>query len=475
MIVAALIAAVAAGGGYWAGEHRGAARTAQATNEKKVLYWYDPMSPDQHFDKPGKSPTMDMELVPKYAEADSGTRLSIDPQVSQNLGMRLAKVESGELGDSVQAVATVQFNDRDVAIVQARTAGFVQKVYARAPGDVVAPGAPLADVLVPDWAGAQEEFLAVLRTGDKTLESASRQRLLLLGMPESLIDQVASAGRSQAEVTLTAPISGVIQELGVRSGMTLSQGAMVAKINGLDTVWLEAAVPEAQASALHVGQAAKVSFPAFPGKTFAGKVIALLPEFEASSRTLRVRVELPNRGAALKPGMFAQMQFPAGAGKPVLLVPSEAVIRTGTRNLVMVARGKGQFVPIEVRLGSESGGKTVVSAGLNEGDQVVVSGQFLLDSESSLRGIGTQSPASEKQARAVHQGMGRVESINDREIVISHGPIASLGWSGMTTPFALDSPLLAKDVKPGDTVHFGVVKVDGQYVIETLRKTGGAS
>jgi Cu(I)/Ag(I) efflux system membrane fusion protein len=300
MIVAALIAAVAAGAGYWAGQHRSAPKTAPTT-EKKVLYWYDPMSPNQHFDKPGKSPSMDMELVPKYAEADSATKLAIDPQVSQNLGMRLAKVERGELDDSVAAVATVQFNDRDVSIVQARTAGFVQKVYARAPGDVVARGAPLADVLVPDWAGAQEEFLAVLRTGDKPLATAARQRLLLLGMPESLVDQVASTGKSQAEVTLTAPISGVIQELGVRSGMTLSQGAMVAKINGLDTVWLEAAVPEAQASVLHVGQLAKVSIAPFAGKTFSGKVIAVLPQLDATSRTLRVRVELPNPAASLKP------------------------------------------------------------------------------------------------------------------------------------------------------------------------------
>jgi len=410
MMAAALIAAAAAGVGYWLGQ-RSAQPTQVATSisdGKKLLYWYDPMSPNQHFDRPGKSPFMDMPLVPKYADSDSA-KLEIDPRVSQNLGMRLARVERGQLDDSVTAVATVQFNDRDVSIVQARTAGFVQKVYARAPGDIVSRGAPLVDVLVPDWAGAQEEFLAVLRTGDQPLAAAARRRLALLGMPESLVDQVANTGRSQPEFTFTAPHSGVIQELGVRAGMALSQGAMVAKINGLDTVWLEAAVPEAQGGALHAGQAVKVSVPAFAGRILSGKVVAILPQMDAASRTLRVRVELPNPAARLKPGMFAQVNLTTAAGSPVMLVPSEAVIRTGMRDLVMVAGDKGRFSSVEVRLGREASGRTVVLAGLQEGDQVVTSGQFLLDSESSLRNISGREPGA-------RQDPGKVETIKSREM-----------------------------------------------------------
>ena len=485
MIIAAVAVAIAAGGGYWAGTHRGdlaTAKTAAKPDEKKVLYWYDPMSPSQHFDKPGKSPFMDMQLLPKYADDEEVARLEIDPKVSQNLGMRLATVERAAFAQSVSAPAVVQFNDRDVALVQARAAGFVQKVYARAPGDVVARDAPLADILVPDWVGAQEEFLAVLRTSDKSLAAASRQRLSLLGMPEAAIEEVARSGKSQARFTFTAPISGVIQELGVRTGMTLAQGAMVARINGLGSVWLEAAVPQSQAEALHVGQLVKV---AISGRTTFGKVIAMLPQLEPTSRTLRVRVELPNHTGEIRPGMFAQMEFATGTSTPQLIIPSEAVVRTGARNLVMVASGNGQYVPVAVQLGEESGGKTVVLAGLNEGDRVVASGQFLLDSEASLRGIHTKEPAAQTDSDApsaakpaasvVHQGIGMVESVNEREIVLTHEPIASLGWSAMTMPFALASPALARNVKPGDTVHFGLVKAGDGYVIKTLHKMGGAS
>jgi len=486
MIVAGVLVAVAASGGYWAGQHHGEQASTKATSspvEKKVLYWYDPMSPAQHFDKPGKSPSMDMALVPKFADEEPSDGLKVDAAATQSLGMRLAKVGRGNLDESVTAVATVQFNDRDVSILQARAAGFVQKVYASAPGDVVAQGAPLADVLVPEWTGAQEEFLAVLRTGDKSLAAAARQRLLLMGMSESLVEAVAGSGKAQLVITLSAPISGVIQELGVRSGMALAQGVTIAKINGLGTVWLEAAVPEAQAAALRAGQTANVTLGAFAGKSFEGKVIAVLPQIDVANRTLRVRVELPNRGAALRPGMFAQIQFATGAGKSALLVPSEAVIRTGTRNLVMVAAGNGQYVPVAVRLGAEGGGKTVILAGLDEGDQVVASGQFLLDSESSLRGIATKEPAepvapvpvSGVKQPVVHQGVGKVERVSDREIVISHGPIDSLGWSAMTMPFDLAAPELARDIKAGDYVQFGVVEKDGHYVVQALRKTGGAS
>jgi Cu(I)/Ag(I) efflux system membrane fusion protein len=527
-IAVVAIVAVATGIGYWAGQHRGESATtpgASTSTEKKVLYWYDPMSPAQHFDKPGKSPSMDMALVPKYADDETGAGLKVDPDAIQNLGMRVATVERGILDESISAVATVQFNDREVALLQSRTAGFVQKVYARATGDVVARGAPLAEVLVPEWAGAQEEFLAVLRTGDKPLCAAARQRLILMGMPDTLVEEVASTGKAQPLLTLTAPIAGVIQELGVRAGMTLAQGATVVKINGLGTVWLEAAVPEAQAAPLRVGQAATVTIGASHSNSLVGKVIAVLPQLDAANRTLRVRVELPNRGESLRPGMFAQVHFAAGPGNLALLVPSEAVIRTGTRDLVMVASGGGHYVPVAVRLGAEGGGKTVVRAGLNAGDQVVASGQFLLDSEASLRGISAQAapelaqeipaskpvgprsalpkaasatapmstkamdpavapvappaPAAPVDAKAavlaIHHGVGTIKSINAKTIVISHGPIASIGWGAMTMPFPLATPDLAQDLQPGDTVEFGFVQDNGEAIVKTLRKVGGAS
>ena len=199
LVIAAAVAA-AAGAGYIVANWRmsqnmaakDGAQTGQAasapTDGRKVLYWYDPMYPQQHFDKPGKSPFMDMALAPKYADEEAGGGVKIDPRLVQSLGMRLATVRRERLETGIDAVASVGFNERDVAIVQARTGGFVERVYARAPGDVISAGSPLADVLVPEWAGAQIEFLALKTSGDASLAAAARERLKLLGMPETLID-----------------------------------------------------------------------------------------------------------------------------------------------------------------------------------------------------------------------------------------------------------------------------------------------
>ena len=407
---AAALVLVAAAGGYGVAQWRvhavggeGAAvsmaaapASAPAPGERKVLYWYDPMKPDARFDKPGKSPFMDMDLQPKYADEVTTGGVQVDSRLSQSLGLRLATVTREPLAAAVEAVGTLNFNDREVAIVQTRSAGFVEKVYARAPGDVVAAGAPLVDLLVPEWAGAQQEYLAVRATGDAALAAAARQRLLLLGMSEALIGKVERSGQPQAHTSVSSPIAGVIQELMVREGMALAPGMTLARINGLSSMWLEAAVPEVNAALLTPGRAATATFAAFPGEKFEGRIAAVLPESNRETRTLRVRIELPNRGGRLKAGMYAQVAI-AGASESALVVPSEAVIRTGTRAVVFVAGEKaGQFSPVEVQLGREVGGRLVVLKGLEEGQKVVASGQFLIDSEASMGGMvgRSETPAS---------------------------------------------------------------------------------
>ena len=380
-------------GATWALTHRhdmqvaASMTAAPAKADKKALYWYDPMVPDQHLDRGGKSPFMDMQLVPKYAdEGGQAAGVKVDAGVQQNLGIRLAYVVQGKLAQSVDAVASVQFNDRDVAIVQARSGGFVERVYARAPGDVVPAGAPLADMLVPEWAAAQTEFLALLHHGDRDLVNAARVRLALTGMPASLIAQVEESGQPRTTYTVATPIAGTIKALSVRAGMNLAAGSSLAEINGLGTVWLEAAVPEVQAGQLAEGQAITARFTAYSGESFAGKIIAVLPDANAESHTLRVRVELPNPKLRFKPGMFAQLHLD-GTAQPALLVPSETVIRTGVRNVVIAALPGGRFQPVEVELGQEVDGKTEVRKGLTANEAVVASGQFLIDSEASLSGV----------------------------------------------------------------------------------------
>lgn len=389
--LAGLALAVGVAAGYGVAYQRMPGETGAAAAqgaEPKALYWYDPMYPQQKFDKPGKSPFMDMQLVPRYASEGAGNAtVSIDPGLTQNLGLRTAAVVRGRFSSSLDVTGVLTFNERDVAVIQTRTSGFVERVYARAPGDVLAAGAPLADILVPDWAAAQTEFLALRRSGDRELISAARQRLQLTGMPSSLIAQVERSGKVQPNLTVTSPVGGVLQELNVRTGMTVASGETLARINGLGSVWLAVAVPESQTGSITEGQSIEARLPAFPGTVFNGKVSAILPDTNPDSRTLRVRVELANAEGRLRPGMTAQVRLNRSTGQDSLWVPSEAVIRTGKRALVMLAEDTGHYRPVEVRPGQESDGKTVILKGLEEGQKVVTSGQFLLDSEASLKGI----------------------------------------------------------------------------------------
>ncbi len=396
-----LVAAVAAEGGYWYAMSRMASAKETAapggdSPDRKILYWYDPMVPQQHFEKPGKSPFMDMQLSPKYADEAGGEgTVIIDPRVAQNLGVRTAAATAGSVERRIEAVGSVAWNERAVFVVQARSGGFVEKLHARAPLDPVAKGQPLVELLVPDWAAAQAEYLLLWRGKDASLAEAARNRLQLLGMSEEQIGLLEKIGQPQTRITLYAPINGVIAELGVREGMTVMSGTMLFRLVDLSSVWVNAEVPEAQGAWLRPGAAVEARVPSFPGQVFRGRVSAILPEVSTATRTLRARVELANPGGRLKPGMFATLVFAQGTGAKALLVPSEAVIRTGERSVVIVAESEGKFRPREVELGFESGGKSEIRKGLSEGDKVVVSGQFLIDSESSLRAAGTRMEGAE--------------------------------------------------------------------------------
>ena len=383
----AIILAILVSGGIGYGVARltapSASEVASTESEKrKILYWYDPMVPQERYDNPDSLSSMGMKTQPKYADENGApggpAGITVDPAAQQNLGIRLATVESGALETDLTVTGTIDFNQRNVAVIQARANSFVQRVYNRAPGDIIGAGAPLADVLVPEWGGAQAEYRAVQRTGDRALIAASRQRLRLLGIP--------GAAGGNGTTTIRSPIGGVIQTLDVRRGMTLSAGQTLAQVSGLGTVWLNAAVPEAQSAGIQVGRPVRVVLTAFPGESVNGRVIAILPTAQAESRTLTMRIELPNRGGRLRPGMFATVHLTGNSGSG-LLVPSEAVIRTGKRDLVMVAAPGGRYRPVEVKVGREGGGKTQIIAGLGEGQKIVASGQFLLDSEASLSGI----------------------------------------------------------------------------------------
>ena len=475
----ALVAAVAAGGGYWYAMSRMApanetAAPGQESSGRKILYWHDPMVPQQHFDKPGKSPFMDMQLVPKYANDAGGEgTVSIDPRVAQNLGVRTAEANLGTVERRIAAVGSIVWNERAVFVVQARSGGFVEKLHARAPLDPVAKGQPLVELLVPDWAAAQEEYLLLRGAGkDTSLAEASRNRLRLLGMSEEQIGVLEKTGQAQSHITLYAPINGVIAELGVREGMTVMSGAMLFRLVDLSSVWVNAEIPEAQGAWLRLGAAVEARVPSFPDQVFRGRVSAILPEVNAATRTLRARVELANPGGRLKPGMFATLVFAQGAGNKALLVPSEAVIRTGEHSVVIVAEGEGKFRPRDVELGFESGGKSEIRKGLAKGEKVVVSGQFLIDSEASLRATGTRMEGAEMSkatALQTHQAVGEIVHLGASELLIKHGAIPSAGMGAMTMPFDAPNGIVPPGLKKGDRIQFEFkMQSDGQLRITNI-------
>lgn len=483
-LAAGAIAVVSLGAGFALAQLGRDGAPADATGEcEDVLYWYDPMVPDQRFDQPGKSPFMDMQLVPKCADEDAGDGgVRIDSTLAQNFGIRTAAAEIGVLEPEVLVTGTIAYNGRNVALVQPRSGGYVQRTYGRAPDDVVARGAPLADLLVPEWGGAQAEYLAVARTGDEGLIRAARERMRLLGMPEGVIASVARTGRQNSTITISAPLAGAITQLGVRPGMTVAAGQTLAEISGLDPIWLEVAVPEALAGEAAVGKPVTAALTAFPGEVFSGRIIAILPSTAADSRTLTARAELRNPGLRLRPGMFAQVSL-APERREALLIPSEALIRTGERTLVMIQLAKGRYRPAEVRVGREAKGKAEILAGLAPGEEVVVSGQFLLDSEASLTGLDVraidEAPASAADADAAgkpappsYTATGTIQAIAVRSVTLRHGPVPALEWPAMTMTFVTKGPAQLRGFKKGDRVRFRFVQASDGPRIVAIDKAG---
>jgi Cu(I)/Ag(I) efflux system membrane fusion protein len=450
-----------------------------ADGERKVLYWHDPMVPNVKFDKPGKSPFMDMQLVPVYAEnANGGAQVKVSANTVQNLGVRLGKVERAAIESRLSAVGTVAFDEELLEVVQARVEGYVSRLHVKTTLTPVRRGQPLVDVVAPAWLAAQEEYLSLLdATSSRGVEirAAARQRLIVLGVPESAIRRLESERKTTASTTIYSPADGVVSELGVREGASFMAGAPLFRINSLRKVWAVAQIPEVQVSAVAPGATVTVQATAWADEEFKGRVVAILPDVDAATRTLPVRVEIDNPRSRLVPGMFVSLHFATSAAAPQLVVPSEAVIVTGERSVVIVAREEGGFDVADVKLGAESGGQTVIISGLEEGQSVVLSGQFLIDSEASLKSAVSRianSDSAGETASASHQTTGKVVSITPTAVTIAHEPVPSLQWGEMTMPFALPATGMPADIAVGDTVRFAFSDAgDGQFRIESISKS----
>lgn len=479
MLVALLASAAAGAGTMWwlAGRHTHTVSAAPEPATRQVLYWYDPMVPTQRFDQPGKSPFMDMPLVPKYAGEgpDGDGTVHIDARLAQNLGVRTALATRRTSASVVRATGTVAFDERGVTLVHARVAGIVERLAVRTPLTTVEAGQPLLTLIAPEWTAAQAEYLALRATrstGLAAVGAAARQRLLLLGMSERQIADVERRGHAGNRIVIPAPRSGVVSELLVRDGASVVAGTPLARIQAFDTVWVNAAIPETQVARIAQGSVARIELPAYPGESLAGTVEVLLPDLDSATRTQTARIVVPNAAHRLVPGMFARVTISGrAAAAPLVQVPTEAVIATGLRQVVIVDAGDGRFRAQEVQVGDEDDGATNILAGLDEGDRVVLSGQFLIDSEASMAGtlarLGSAgSPASEGMP---YPASGRVEQIEGERWVIATDPVPELRMGAMRMRFLHRETVPGGGIRLGQRVHFAFVRnADGDFEIVTI-------
>ena len=492
----------------------------QDNSGKTVKYWYDPMVPDQKFDKPGKSPFMDMQLEPKYANTSSDGEeggVAISSQTAQNLGIRLEKVSTKSFGESFSAVGRIEPDERRFYAVQTRIPGFVERLSVRAVGDPVSKGQKVAEIYAPELLAAQQEYLALLTLNDvdsdNSLKQAARSRLKLLGMSEGEVAAITKTGKSSPRFGVYAPASGVLTELGVREGGQIMTGSSLMQISDLSQVWVIAEIPERDAARLKLDLDAEVQLQSLPGEVFKGKVDYLYPMLNEASRTLQVRIELPNKANRLRPGMYTNIAFTEQTHE-ALSVSSESIIATGKRKIVIVKEGdlkkSGGYRPVEITTGQERDSATEILSGLAEGEEVVVSGQFLIDSEASLSGVlarlsnQNQSQqdktvdtgvdhgmvdmqmskdklmSAEKMAlNKMPRGRGKVVDVDVKSghVTLNHEPIKDLGWPSMTMGFKVkDSQQLSK-LKAGDEVTFDLKAeapekpdMPAQYMIDRVEK-----
>ena len=455
------------------------AADAGKQGEKKILYWVAPMDPNYRRDKPGKSP-MGMDLIPVYEgqgqDSNDATIVKISPEVVNNLGVRTAKATLGDLGREINTVGYLNYDENLINHVHTRTNGWIEKLLVRAEGDHVTQGELLFELYSPTLVNAQEEYVQALASGNTRLKKASRERLVALDIPESQIRQLEKTRDVSQYVNIYAPRTGILVNLKVREGMYVMPSNEVMSIASLDHVWLMAEVFERQANWVKIGQPAEATLPSMPGEVWQGKVDYVYPDLDPKTRTLRVRLRFENPHEVLKPNMFAHVSIDVNDERNVLSIPSEALIREGRDQRVILALGEGRYKARDVVAGIESGDRVEIKSGLEQGDDIVTSAQFLLDSESNFQAsMQRMEPIAQNTETAAApaaeiMAMGTVKKVmaDQHRLNITHEPIKQLGWPSMTMDFTVKDDVDLSALKAGERIHFSLEKDGDNYVITAI-------
>jgi len=461
-----------------------------AEEDKEVLYWVAPMDANYRRDKAGKSP-MGMDLIPFYAGADEdASTVTISPAVVQNLGVRTAKAELTRLWRGIDTVGYVGYDESKVSHIHLRTEGWIEKLSVKSEGERVKKGDFLFDVYSPKLVNAQEELVTSLATKNKGLIRATEERLFALGISRAQIKQLKKDKKVKQRISIYALQDGVVSSLPVREGMFVKPSQRVMTLADLSTVWLLAEVFERQAEWVENGQPAEVSLSYIPGKTWDGKVEYIYPTLDAKTRTLKVRLLFDNPGERLKPNMYANVKIYGGAKENTIVIPLEGLIRTGREERVIIDMGDGKFAARQVTAGIESGNYVEILKGVKAGDKIVTSGQFLIDSEASMRASLTRmtepsktdssTTMDMKNESKMVSGNGVIKALpgngdeDDNKINLKHEAISELGWPAMTMNFLMDENLDTTGLAVGDEVMFQLEERDDRYLIKSIHKMNGA-
>ncbi len=521
LIVIVLLGGALAGGYYW-GSTRSAAQSSSAgssvapaagpqasaaAGERRILYYRNPMGLPDTSPVPKKD-AMGMDYVPVYSgEEPEGPGVKIPLDKVQNLGVRTEAAALRDISRTVRAVGTVEVNERGEHSVSPKFEGWIQKLYVNTTGQAVKRGEPLMEVYSPDLVAAQQEYVVAARGTErlkdagpefqqsmKSLVEGSLQRLRNWDIADADLERLRKGGAPVNAVTLRAPVSGVVIEKPSVQGMRFMPGEMLYKIADLSSVWLVADVFEQELGSIRPGQGASVRVNTYPDKVFNGRVAFVYPTLAGETRTGKVRIELSNPGQLLKPAMYGSVEFATGSSGRKITVPDSAVLDSGTRQILLVRRGEGLFEPREVKLGARGDGYVEVVQGVKQGEDVVVSANFLIDAESNLKaavsGFGhseqgapaSPAPGPQDAKASGHEGhearsgtqagnhaaTGTVDEVDPKAgtVSIAHGPVPDLGWKPMTMQFKLDNPELLKGLPRGARVNFAFTeRTPGEWVI----------
>jgi len=499
LAIALISAALAAG--YWWGSHKSEGQTASETtkiakSERRILYYRNPMGlPDTS--PVSKKDQMGMDYIPVYEGEEpesSGPAIRVSTEKLQRLGVRTEAAAMRALTRTVRAIGTFEVDERQIHTVAPRFEGWIERLHVNTTGQPVARSQALMEVYSPDLVTAQQEYVIArkgvesVKDGPPEIQASMRhlaasalERLRNWDISDEELRQLQKEGRARQSVTLRSPVAGVVLEKPALKGMRFMPGEMLFRIANLSSLWLLADIFEQDLGLVRPGQATRITVSAYPERTFTGKVTFVYPTITPETRTAKVRIELANPGGLLKPAMFANVELAAGSAKgKVLAVPDSAVLDSGTRTIVLVQRSAGQFEPRPVKLGARADGYVEVLEGVQEGEFVVVTANFLIDSESNLRaalgsfGAAPASPAARPEIAATgqaHQARGTVRAVDlgDARINIEHEPIASLNWPAMTMDFPVRDRSLLTGLKPGQAVEFEIVQqAPGEFVLSRI-------